>query len=176
MKGSRSERIKRIILNQESYQTQEKISKTDRFSMASCIGPSKKFFFPDPFREIDKDIPNSKLKPIIIRKKISPCIKTPKAASLRLSHKSEQEAMNYNLPILKFRNDESVKKCLDSTERKSFNQKSSVNLIQKNKNFKILDEDQNGSENFYFNSNVLEVSFGNPSQKFTGKKKLPYNS
>lgn len=162
MKSSKSERKHIVILSPSSSSNRDRTSiQTDRLPLPRSSNTSAHLqVSSDPFREICKGIPNSKLKPILLKKRLSPCSTISLRPSLiRYQEGSSNQCLNLNkqvLPKLQFPLELGIKK-IKKTRISLSRVKSERVLIP---NIKEFDSQMKNNNKCLAESNSLEVSFG----------------
>ncbi|OMJ80141.1 hypothetical protein SteCoe_19684 [Stentor coeruleus] len=102
MKSSHSTRPNKISLSPEAISfVNEKTFGSERSLLSSRISGHRQIITTDPFREICKGSPNSKLKPIILRNKVSPnSNRSMNTVSIKIPDISEDGKFRHNKCIL----------------------------------------------------------------------------
>ena len=162
MKTSKSERKRIFILSPNSSSNRGNMSiQTDRLALPGSLkSNTHPLVFSDPFREICKGMPNSRLKPILLKKRLSPCPNLSLHPSLiRCPDVIDSQCLNlnkYSLPKIQFPLELRIK-----NTKKMENCKGRANSERiLRPSVKDYDCQARKNSRVFANKNLLEVSFG----------------
>ena len=181
MKYSRSDKNSKLIISPEDFRSKmSKKNKTEKLlpPYSFPLHTHRQILTSDPFREIRKGNPKSKLCPIILTKKLSPGSgSTSNRISIRLPELAEDGRLKPSkCSLYLFENHEpaSVKKLDSITESRKIlrvtSEKAFRSKIFTNSSIKLTDKTKVSDS-----SSRLEVSFGNINESVFIKRNLINN-